>query len=133
MRCEPPPVKRHTGGRPLKSAAFFSPEISCLSSEPQGRRDKNGKRPVRKAGACIFHAWLMSDLPWLHVLCSPLGDHSSCRHTHGARGEARYLCRVARFSGKKRRPGPLHNQLVPLCPKYLICINFIAAALSYLY
>ena len=56
--------------------------------------------------------------------------HHAVTHTH-TRSEGRSAAHVSllcgELLGERRRLGPLHNQLVPLCPKYLICINFIAA------
>ena len=121
-------------GGPSNLQLFFFfplPETLCLSSEPQGWRDKNGKRPVRKAGACIFHG-LAHVRPALAAcpLLPPRRSFIMPSHTH-TRSEGRSAAHVSllcgELLGERRRLGPLHNQLVPLCPKYLICINFIAA------
>lgn len=114
----------HYRGRPSNL-----PLSTALMSELPSRRNRSTKmekRPMHKASACISHDSFMSNLPWLHVPCSPLW-RSFIMPSHGERVRARlmYLC-------LEQARGPLHNQLVLLCPKYLIWINFNAAASSYL-
>lgn len=138
MRRDPPPVKRHTRGRPSNLPPPLSTDLASELPAAGTEGHKRKSVPVNKARACISHdSPLMSDLPWLHLLCSPPGDHSSCRHTHThrARGgwEAQpvYLCRIA--ASWNRHGGHCIISWFFLCPKYLICINSIAAALSYLH
>ena len=109
-------VSRHLSnvtleGGPSNLQLFFFfplPETLCLSSEPQGWRDKNGKRPVRKAGACIFHGLAhvrpaLAACPLLPPRRSFIMPSHTHTHTQGAREEAQlmYLCCAASFSGKE--------------------------------
>lgn len=108
------------------------PKTSCFSSRPQGQKDKNEKRPMNKASECMSRDSLMLDLPWLHLPCSPHGYHSSCRHTRERGGaQLMYLCCMA--ASWNRHGGHRIISWFYYAQKYLICINFIAAALSYLH
>lgn len=97
MRREPPPVKRHTRGRPSnlplplsKDLAF---ELPAAGTEGQKWKETN------EQSQCMYSAFrgsLMSKQPGPHVLCSPVGDHSSCRHTPSEGGtQLMHLCCTA--------------------------------------
>lgn len=88
--CQTPRYRGRPSNLPLSTA---------LASELPSRRNgstKMEKRPMHKASACISHDSFMSNLPRLHVPCSPLW-RSLIMPSHGERVRARlmYLCCTA--------------------------------------
>lgn len=97
MRREPPPVKHHTRGRPSNLPPQLSKDLMFELPGTEGQ----------KAGACISHDSLMSDLPWLHFPRSPLAiiHHAVTRGARGGGGEGAlltYLCWTAASWNKHR-------------------------------
>lgn len=92
MRCEPPPVKRHTRGRPSNLLLPLSKE----SSRPRGQKDKNRKRPVKQSQR-MYIPWFPHVRPGLAAfLLLPLW-RSFIMPSHTERGGAQlmYLCCTA--------------------------------------
>lgn len=112
MRCEPPPVKRHTGGRPLKSAAFFffsSPrdlvfELRAAGMEGQKWKETSAQSRcmyIPRFGSCQTCPGCVSSAPPSAII------HHAVTHTHTERGKKRSSCisAVRRASRGKKATG----------------------------
>lgn len=132
-------VSRHLSnvtleGGPSNLPLFFSPRNLVFELHAAGTEGQIWKE-TRAQSRCMYIPRLAHVRPALAAcpLLPPRRSFIMPSHTQSEGGSTAHVSLpCGELLGEKRRPGPLHNQLVSLCPKYLICINFIAAALSYL-
>lgn len=135
MCRDPPPVKCRTTRRPWRSTAaalrkYLAFELPAAGGGGQKRKQTCEQRQ------CMY-------IPWCpHVRTAPAAfppiplpssNHSSCRHTERTRegrGWLMYLCCTP--ASWNRHKGHCIISRFFYTPKYLICINFIAADSSYL-
>lgn len=106
MCREPPPVKHHTRERPTNL-----PRQRDLVFELPASGDRRTK------SQCMCIPWFLHVRPALAVFPPLAIIHHAI--THAACVSLLYS------SSLELAPRLLHNQLILLCPKYLICINFI--------
>lgn len=118
MRREPPPVKHHTRERTSNLPRQHSQDLAF-------KLPASGDRKTKRQ--CMYIPWFLHVRPALAVF-PPVPPLAIIHHaiTHTACVSLLY----SSFLEQAQRL--LHNQLILLCPKYLICINFITADLSYL-
>lgn len=115
-----------------KSATVHRPHVRAPSSRKRWTGIGKKKRRVHEAITCIFHDSFMSKLPWLLVPCSPVGDHSSCRHTPRMREHASCTSTSTPASWNRRRVHCIISWFFYAPKNTSSALNCITAASSYL-
>lgn len=134
MHREPPPVKHCTRERPSDLPPPYPRKDLVLKLPAVGTEGQKRKKTDLRTKP--VHVYPMIPSCQSCPGCTSYAPLPAIIHhtvTHGARGESTAHVSLLYTGFLEQAQRPLHNQRVLLCPKYLICINFIVADLSYLH